>query len=818
MPQPRTPTTDGSALVDQGRLRAILDSLLDPHVLLTAIRDDDGVIVDFLFADANPAACSFNLRTYDDLVGQRLLELHPAAGPTGLLAMYAHVVESGEPLVLDDWSYPQDMMGGLVRHYDVRCVPVADGLTQTWRDVTERYQTQEALRRSEDAFRMLAENATDIVYRTGPDRRIMWVSPNIVNALGWTVDEVLGHAITDFMHADDIATSAEMRSALYAGTAKLEDHTPTPLFRLRGRDGSYRWMAAHGTTVLDETGHFDGLMFGVHDVDDLVRARADEERTRISMDVASIGMALASPAGVLLHVNPAMARMLDCEPADLEGRTFGDITHPDDLAAGLAAVRDLAAGVRDSFTQRKRYLRRSGEPIWVDLSVAAARDADGSVLHFVAQLVDVDAEVRNLQSLQAALRQFRDLAEHASDVVYRTGPDGIVEWISPSVTRVLGWSPEELVGRLSLDFVSPHDLDEAQSMRSRLFVEATPGRVVHRLRTAAGGYRQMSVLATPLTDPDGTVTGAVFGLRDVTDEEEARAAFRSSEERMRVAMEAAPAGMAFADQDGRLIDVNPALCAMLGQPADALIGRPLADLLTPEDRVLVDQLTAGAPGGGPRTIRHEHYLASPGRLLWVVHAVSLLPRNGSEAPMFVHQFVDQTEAHGLQEDLAHRASHDALTGVSNRGDLLEQLDSSLGLHLGAPGQVGLLFCDIDNLKPINDAYGHPCGDAVITAVADRLVHGVRQGDTVGRVGGDEFVVILRAISGTDELARVAAKLQAEVSCPVRAGDQLVDLTLSVGAVMARSEEEVHTLLARADTALYRAKRAGRNRVVVADPG
>jgi len=132
---------------DSATLRSTLDSLMDPHVLLEAVRDDRGQIVDFLFADANPAACAYNGIAYEDLVGSRLLEHYPGVVGAGLLKQCAHVVETGEPLRLDDLVYPVETMGGQERHLDIRAARVGDGVSYTWRDVTDRYAaaTAEAL-------------------------------------------------------------------------------------------------------------------------------------------------------------------------------------------------------------------------------------------------------------------------------------------------------------------------------------------------------------------------------------------------------------------------------------------------------------------------------------------------------------------------------------------------------------------------------------------------------------------------------------------------------------------------------------------------
>ena len=129
---------------DRAALRATGDALLDPVVRLEAVRDESGEIVDFVFEEANPAACEYNKMTYEQLVGARLLDQFPGQAGTVLLEMYRHVIEADEPLVLDDFVYPQELMGGEERHYDIRAAHVAgDWLTYTWRDVTERQSQRE---------------------------------------------------------------------------------------------------------------------------------------------------------------------------------------------------------------------------------------------------------------------------------------------------------------------------------------------------------------------------------------------------------------------------------------------------------------------------------------------------------------------------------------------------------------------------------------------------------------------------------------------------------------------------------------------------
>ena len=261
--------------------------------------------------------------------------------------MYVNVVETGDPLILDDWAYPQDLLGGEARRYDVRCVKVGDGLTQTWRDVTDHHRIHQSLAQREAEYRLLAENATDLVYRTDANQRVTWVSPSVESALGWATEDFVGHRVADFLHPDDAERTADHRDAVYRGESLLPSRTRLPPVRMRTSDGGYRWMTGTGTSVLTDSGAIAGLIFGLHDVDDLVQARLEaevartmENRTRLSMAAAAIGMALIGPDQRFTYTNPALSRMLDYAPGALEGLTFRDITHPDDLARGVAAVKE----------------------------------------------------------------------------------------------------------------------------------------------------------------------------------------------------------------------------------------------------------------------------------------------------------------------------------------------------------------------------------------------------------------------------------------------------------------------------------------------
>ena len=245
---------------DRDLLRATMDSLLDPHVLLEAVRDEAGAIADFVFADANPAACEYAQKTYDELIGMRLFDLfHDGARPGSLVDEYRRVIQNRGSVVLDDVVYTVELTGA-ERHFDIRAACVGDGLSYGWRDVTDRHAAAQWLAESQEYYRLLAENASDVVMRLGPDRRFEWVSGSIADVLGWAASDLFGHRIDEFIHPEDLALFRHT----VADTSP--DGTASTQFRFRGSDDSYRWVACHTRLKLDEDGAEVALVGGLVDI------------------------------------------------------------------------------------------------------------------------------------------------------------------------------------------------------------------------------------------------------------------------------------------------------------------------------------------------------------------------------------------------------------------------------------------------------------------------------------------------------------------------------------------------------------------------
>ena len=164
-------------------------------------------------------------------------------------------------------------------------------------------------------------------------------------------------------------------------------------------------------------------------------------------------------------------------------------------------------------------------------------------------------------------------------------------------------------------------------------------------------------------------------------------------------------------------------------------------------------------------------------------------------------------------ELDRRARYDELTGLLNRSEAFRRIALATTHTPRQGAHTAVLFCDVDHFKNINDTLGHAAGDVVLSTLATRISESVRDGDTVGRMGGDEIVVLLPGVHSADEAARIAEKIRCRAAEPILHDGQTIRATLSIGATVSVPGESATAVTARADEAMYRAKQARRNTVV-----
>jgi diguanylate cyclase (GGDEF)-like protein/PAS domain S-box-containing protein len=274
-------------------------------------------------------------------------------------------------------------------------------------------------------------------------------------------------------------------------------------------------------------------------------------------------------------------------------------------------------------------------------------------------------------------------------------------------------------------------------------------------------------------------------------------------------------GLALADLTTCYVRVNGTYADLVGRPPEDLIGLPFSTLLHPDDRPDEDSRVSLLLHGAEHSLQSEQrYVAMDGRVRWVLHGITVVPGPDGRPAWFAVSAQDITERRhseqalrDLSDELAARAVRDPLTGLANRSLLEERLRAVLARDARTGDSSGLLYLDLDGFKAVNDEHGHQVGDAVLRAVADRLGVAVRPSDTLARIGGDEFVVLVEGAT-IEGVAALADRLRDSVGRPIDVDGLNLNVGVSVGVAMSKAgASEPAALLARADRGMYAEKRA-----------
>jgi diguanylate cyclase (GGDEF)-like protein/PAS domain S-box-containing protein len=415
----------------------------------------------------------------------------------------------------------------------------------------------------------------------------------------------------------------------------------------------------------------------------------------------------------------------------------------------------------------------------------------------------------------------RSLLHTDADFVLQTTRSGRVLAASGNVAAELGWDLQVAASQGVLAAVE--DDTQRAALRALWTPLLTTGVARGTVQLSSrNGPVWLDVAAKCLPDgeaapdADGPARGVVHVIaRDVSEDMVATAQLLASEQQWRVAFEHSPIGGALLDTDGAVLLANDALCAMLGWRGHELSHMNLGDILVTEAGLPWQQWWSDMCEGstGDQVVDNMARTAD-GRTVWVRLSASTIRSSQATGRVMV-QLQDITERREAELQLANRALHDGLTELPNRFLTRQWLASAIEDH---PGQaVGVLYCDLDRFKVVNDSLGHAAGDSLLSQVAERLRRPLRPEDLVGRVGGDEFVMVIEGVRGPADLAEIAGRVAESLDGPFDLGGQLHVMTLSLGGAVGSHPDTADDVLMRADMALLRAKRLGRARFEMFDP-
>ncbi|MDP1683460.1 MAG: EAL domain-containing protein [Burkholderiales bacterium] len=367
--------------------------------------------------------------------------------------------------------------------------------------------------------------------------------------------------------------------------------------------------------------------------------------------------------------------------------------------------------------------------------------------------------------------------------------------------------------------ISDHVMPRFSSTAALAVLKAS-GKVLPFIIVSGTIGEELAVAAMKAGASDYVLKGNLARLlpaieREVADAEVRRRAeheAKESEERFRATFSQAAVGIAQVAPDGRWLRVNQRLCDIVGYSEAELLGKTFQDITYADDlesdleyvrQILADEI---------RTFTMEkRYIRKDGTLVWINLTVSLVRAADGSPKYFISVIEDITRRKATEAQLMHLATHDHLTHLPNRSLLQDRITQAIAHAERAERQMAVLFLDLDRFKNINDSLGHDVGDKLIIVLAERLRGIVRGGDTVARVGGDEFVLVITELQYETQAENIARKVLEVLAEPEVVDGTELFLCGSIGiSLYPRDGRDCHTLLKNADAAMYRAKEAGRN--------
>lgn len=524
------------------------------------------------------------------------------------------------------------------------------------------------------------------------------------------------------------------------------------------------------------------------------------------------------PDGRMVRWNRSFERILGYSPEEMARKKIYHLVHPSERRRVVSAYMEALDTGRT--TLELTVLAKDGTGLPVFVSGTTFVDEEDRK-QFIGVALDMREQIAAQAALAESQNRYRALLENIPEAIVVMDTEGGVRYMNPALSQIL--DPQALA----------QQMDGYHSSFAAVLHPDDALAVISAFNSFADSTQQLSEsIEFRLYDRDGRLrwfvarfTRIVYqGLQavqiiahEITQIKEAQEALRLSEERYALAAQASNDGLWDIDIASRSMYVSPRLRAMVGDPSlpDVLPYDWWFARIDPDDvehlmREVNSHVTDPAVG-------RQHFsaefrmLCEDGATRWLVmRGVTVFDANGKPVRV-AGSMADVTEQKRAEAQLLHDAMHDTLTGLPNRSLLSDRISQAILQRQRNPQQTyAILYMDLDRFKDINDSHGHPLGDRLLVAVAQRVLECIRATDTLARLGGDEFVILLNNVTSVTQAVQLAERVQESLNVPFDLSGLELHTSPSIGVVLGDSTHYgPEDVLRDADIAMYRAKELGR---------
>jgi diguanylate cyclase (GGDEF)-like protein/PAS domain S-box-containing protein len=521
---------------------------------------------------------------------------------------------------------------------------------------------------------------------------------------------------------------------------------------------------------------------------------------------ASIGVAVVDTSGTYVFTNEAFCRISGYEDHELRNMKFVATLHPEDRASRMEVFRQVLAGELASYTRERRFIRKDGNVVWVRMSITVSGENPHptQVLAFIEEIT----ERKHAESaLLASEERFRIAAENASDLIY--------EWdLRTGQVTVFGRS-QQLLGDWPMpvsfdawkDIVHPQDLERNVPELARFIASGESYSGEFRVIGRNGRIYYYSNRGQAIRNATGEPYKWIGLCTDITESKLAEAA----ESQLAAIVQCSESAIIATDLNGVITTWNQAAQKLLGYTSLREQTMSVGALLPSVD--LARDILAQIQHGQSSRLDEVILLHRDGSQIPALVSISPIRQSNGYLTGAAIIASDIRARKQTEKEMAHRAMHDHLTGLPNGLLLADQLAASIATSARNGCGTAVIFVDLDGFKFVNDTLGHDAGDVLLQQVAVRLSGCIRRGDVLARMGGDEFIAVVNAVTEDQVGLKVAERLSASLRDSFFVDHHELFITASMGiSIYPKDGPDVSTLRRNADAAMYEAKQSGKDRI------
>jgi diguanylate cyclase (GGDEF)-like protein/PAS domain S-box-containing protein len=529
--------------------------------------------------------------------------------------------------------------------------------------------------------------------------------------------------------------------------------------------------------------------------------------TQFLLDRAGEGAFWADPKGRFFYVNEAACSMTGYTREEMLAMGVEDILPPEKRSLFL----DLARQIRDEgpFTFEVVHLRKDGGlfPAEVTLNHLSYQGRE----YYCAFARDITGRKRAEAALRESEERYHGLFEGVPVGLYRTTPAGRMLDANSALVRTLGYPSLEALLETNVGDIYVDPEERRRWQRTMTEGSGSVQSFEAAVRRFDGAVIWVRFTARAVHGEDGEILRYEGALEDVTGRRRAEEGLRASEERFRSLVQNASDLISILAPDGVVRYESPSHRRVLGWEPEEHTGRGLLDLVHAEDRPAVEEALRQLLATPGEIVTFEHRLCHRDGTWRVIESTASNLLGQPAVAGIVLNSHDITDRKRAEERLLHDALHDELTGLPNRALFMDRLRQSMDRSRREPERMtAVLFLDLDQFKIVNDSLGHLVGDELLVQISAAIASALRPSDTIARVGGDEFAILLEGGRDVGDAVRVAERIHDRLAAPLNLGGHEIFVTASLGIAVHNPEyERPEDLLRDADTAMYRAKASGR---------